>query len=230
MSRRSFLAAFLICLLVGGAAISDDASLRTAWLQAPKSQGANWDRTPQLHQLLAGMKLDGMARAKVHNLLGQPGYSQQEYPDGAEVDFYRLSAVNGQSLRIDYESPNQATGFATEYTPCECKLCAVDAPVLRAAVLARNRSRLTSPAQNNVTMSALEKMMGLAGRSSHLVNMMGNQAWFHYDEVWRMDGPPHQFLIAHGEVPFLMARDSTIGGQKVESLTLISIWPECLAN
>jgi hypothetical protein len=230
MSRRNFLAAFLICLLVGGAAISDDASLRKAWLEAPKSQGANWNRMPQLDELLSAVKLDGMARAKVLNLLGQPGYSQQDYPDGTRVDFYRLSAVNDQSLRIDYESPNQVTQVATEYTPCACKLCAADAPVLAAAVLARNRPRLTGVAQKDITMSAVEKMLGLPGRSFHSVDMKGGQAWLDYEEIWRMDNPPHLFLIVDGSAIAREALASPIGDQKVGSLTLISIWPQCLAN
>jgi hypothetical protein len=228
--RRNFVAAFLICIFVGGAAISDDVSLRTAWLQAPKSQGANWNRTPQLDHLLGGVNLDGMTRAKVLNLLGPPGYSQQDYPDGIRVDFYRLSAVNNQSLRIDYESPNQVTQFAIDYTPCDCKLCAADAPVLAGSVLARDRSRLTTQAQNDLTMSALEKMMGLVGRRSHSIDMMGGQAWLNFEEVWRMDSSPYLFLIVSGSIPASQAPEDTIGSQKIGSLSLISIWPECLAN
>ncbi len=77
-SQAILLTTFLVCLLVCGAARSDDASLRDAWLQAPKPGAANWDRQAALERLLASVKLVGMTRAKVLGILGQPGYSQED--------------------------------------------------------------------------------------------------------------------------------------------------------
>src|ERR1700722_443665 len=89
-----FLTISLLCVLACKGTSQNNLSPRDAWLLAPKSRGAHWNREPQLDRIVADIKLEGMTRAKVLSLLGQPGYSQHDYPGPTRVDEYRLSAKN----------------------------------------------------------------------------------------------------------------------------------------
>jgi hypothetical protein len=229
-SQAILLTTFLICLLVCGAARSDDASLRDAWLQAPKPGAANWDRKAALERLLASVKLEGMTRAKVLGILGQPGYSQEDYPGPTTFDLYLLSAANHQSYRIDYDSGNKVVSDGIEGAPCTCYACPADAPLLSAAVLDKSGLPRTSSWQNPHTMSAVEKILGRAGQVKLSHSMAGQRAWLNYTETWRMGGATHQFLAVGGHVGVTDAPRDAIGNQRAEEWDLITFMPGCLAK
>jgi hypothetical protein len=230
MSRVSFLTTFLICAIVYGAAGSDDISLRNAWLQAPKSQGANWTRVALLGQLMAGVKLDGVPRTKVVGLFGQPGYSAESYPERSKIEVYRLSAANDRSFRVDYDSGNRVTGYFVDNSPCSCDTCTAGVPVLSAAVLDKSGLMRTAPRQGRLTMSAFERMLGQRGQVQLSHNRVGGQMWLNYTETWRVGSASHQFLMVWGHTPARDAPTDAIGDKFVESWALVSFMPECLAK
>src|SRR5271155_1996277 len=98
MKQATAFIALFISLTTSPACIqpprSSDASLPSLWLQAPKSQGAHWDRLALLQRMAARVNLVGMPRAKVLDLFGQPGRADDTYPWRTKMDFYRLSAAN----------------------------------------------------------------------------------------------------------------------------------------
>jgi hypothetical protein len=229
-SQSFFLATLLICALGAVAALCDDASLRTAWLFAPKSQEAKWNRQPLLDRLLAGLDLVGKPRANVMSLLGRPGYSAKLYPQRSEIDMYRLSAANDQSFRLDYDAGNVVTADMIDRSPCSCDFCTAEAPVLSA--VAMTKSGLTRPSfgQDGLTMSAFESMLGERGKLRLSRDVAGGQMWLNYIEFWRVEGAPHQFLIVSGHTPSRDAPTNDVGGKRVESWALISFAPDCLAK
>jgi hypothetical protein len=229
-SQAILLTTFLICLLVCGAARSDDASLRDAWLQAPKPEAANWDRKAALERLLASVKLEGMTRAKVLGILGQPGYSQEDYPGPTTFDVYLLSAANRQSYRINYDSGKKVVSDGIEGAPCTCHVCATDAPLISAAVLDKSGLLRAPSWQNPHTMSAVENILGGPGRVLLSHSMAGQRAWLNYTETWRMGGAPHEFLAVGGHVGVTDAPRDAISNQRAEEWDLITFMPGCLAK
>lgn len=220
----------LICLLACGTVRSDDASLRNDWLQAPKTQGAHWDRTALMERLMKGVDLTGMPRVKVLGLLGQPGYSADMYPEATKIENYRLSAVNKTSLRVDYDSGGKVTHYSVDSSSCSCEVCAAGVPTLPAAVL--ERSGLTRPAaaQRSFTMAAVEKLLGGQGKVALSRNQVGGQMWLYYAETWRVGGAANQFLIVDGHTPARNAPMDQIGDKSTYSWALVSFAPDCLAR
>ena len=220
----------LICVLVCVVARSDDASLRNGWLQAPKTQGANWDRTALMERLMKGSDLTGMPRAKVLALLGPAGYVAEMYPGATRIENYRLSAANKTSLRVDYDSGQKVTRYSVDSSSCSCEVCTAAAPVLPAAVLDKSGMMRPAAAPRNFTMSAIEKLLGRQGKVDLSHNQVGGQMWLNYSETWLVSGARHQFLIVDGHTPARNAPMEAVGDKPVYSWALISYAPDCLAK
>jgi hypothetical protein len=224
-------AAFLISLLTCKATQRDATSDREVWLRAPQSHSKSWNREPQLDRIVAGVKLEGMTRAQVLNLFGEPGYSQVTYPGVTRFDEYRLSAKNTQNFRIDYDYDSKVRENMIESSPCSCRLCAADLSAVPSAVLQKSgllsgkRDETVSP---SLTMAVLDKKLGHAGKIDGSRNVAGGQVWFSYSETWRIDGPPNQFLIADGHVPWRDAPTDEVADKPVGSWALITFAPECV--
>jgi hypothetical protein len=231
--RFVFITISCLCVLACKGTSQDGLSPRDAWLQAPKSQGAHWNREPQLDRIVAGIKLEGMTRAKVLSLLGQPGYSQHDYPGPTRVDGYRLSAKNDKTFRVDYDREDKVTGDMIDSGPCNCPFCTTSAPVLPAAVL--NKSGLMDARRyeyvpSDLTVAVFEKKLGGPGQRDSSLNTVGGQVWLGYSDTWRISGSPNQFLIADGHVPARTAPAGEISDKPVESWAVVSFAPECLAE
>ncbi len=220
----------LICVLACGVARSDDASLRNDWLQAPKTQGANWNRAPLMERLMKGLDMTGMPRAKVLALLGPAGYTAEDYPGPSRIEIYRLSAANDKSLRVDYDSADKVLGYFVESSACSCDACAAGAPVLPSAVLDKSGLTRTTAAQRSLTMSAFEKLVGRPGQLNLSHNQVGGQMWLNYSETWRVGGAPHQFLIVDGHTPARDGPMDAIADKPAYSWALVSIAPDCIAK
>jgi hypothetical protein len=219
-----------LCTLVCAAATSDNPSLRAAWLQAPKTQAANWDREPLLDKLVAGIDLNGYSRARVLSIFGKPGYSSDLLPEHTKIEEYRLSAANNKAFRIDYDAGSKVTSYSVEASGCECPLCADDAPELPAAVLHNSRLMRASTSPGSFTMAALEKMLGRPGKVDLAHNTVGGQVWLDYSETWRLEGQPHQFLIVDGHTPFRDAPTDEFRDKSALSWATVVYAPACLAN
>lgn len=228
MSRAIFLSTVLAGVLICLAASPDDAALRNAWLQAPKSAGANWTRIELLKRLVAGLDMKGMARAKVLDLLGPPGYSAEMYPVNGKMDIYRLSSANDVSLRFDYQAQNTVTAYAIDSAPCSCASCTTGAPLLPAAVLAKSGLIRPELPSATPTMSGIEKLLGRAGDLHVSHQTAGGQVWLDYAETWRVGGAPNRFLIVTGSVPLRDAPANVVSDKPAESWALVSMAPDCL--
>jgi hypothetical protein len=223
MSRILLLTALLNCLALSWAAGPDHASLRDAWLQAPESQGAHWNRVSLLDRLVAGVRMEGMPRAKVLDLLGPPGYSAEMYPGDTRIDVYRLSAANHRSLRLDYQADSTLIGDSIEDDPCDCDSCTSGAPMLPAAALRKELS-------TTQTMSGIEQSLGRPGDLHVTRESVGGQAWLAYSETWRVAGAPHRFLIVSGNVPARTAPTGVVADKPAGSWAVVTFAPACLAK
>ena len=126
--RQLFAAALWAVTLAGmapapGHASESHAALRDQWLQAPQSRKApgvgNWNREKLLGQLLKPHDLVGMTRAQVIALLGQPGYSQLDYPGARRIDEYRLSLSNASDFRVEYDQDDKVTEDIIDSRACD---------------------------------------------------------------------------------------------------------------
>lgn len=172
-----------------------------------------------------------MLRAKVLEMFGPPGYSARDFPPPAtRMDFYRLSAANDRSFRVDYDSDDKATGDSIAGSPCSCNFCTAGAPVVPAAVLdGTGLIRATQP-QRDLTMSALERLVGRRGETRTSQSQMGGRLWFGYTETWRVGGAGNRWLIATGRIPMTSALTREPGDKPVNDWSLVSFLPECLAK
>ena len=230
MSRATFRPTFLTIVLIWRAAGQDDAPLRYAWLQAPNAQGAKWDRTALLKRMVAGRDMVGTPRAKVLDMFGPPGYSEESYPGGSKMDFYRLSAANEEKLRLDYDPGNVVTSYLIDAIPCSCDSCATSAPLLTAEALNKGGLIRTTRLEKTLTMSEFEKLVGRAGKLSRSRNTAGGQVWLNYTETWRVGAAPYRFLMVDGHVPSRSAPTQEVGDKPVLSWALVSFAPGCLAK
>ena len=238
--RLQFMAlvVLLACILAACAACSTGdsrVSVRDAWLQAPKSRWPRWNREPQLDRLLAGVKVQGMTRTQVIGLLGKPGHAAADYPGPTRQDEYRLSAANFKAYRIDYDQDDKAVEGMIEDGACECPFCTANAPVVSGAVLEKSsllkKTELSTPPQfQALTLTKLDKLLGSEGERHSSNHPAGGQVWFNYSEVWRVSGAANQFFFAEGHVPFRDVEMGQIGKLRVDSWTLISYAPDCLAE
>src|SRR5580704_15126730 len=105
-----------------------------------------------------------MPRAKVLELLGQPGYSVENYPERGRIEEYRLSAANDQKFRVDYDSGDAVTGYFVESLPCGCDICTPGAPMLAIGVLDKSRLTKIARPEGGLTMSAFESMLDRPGQ------------------------------------------------------------------
>lgn len=228
--RVIFQATILVSVLGCRAGRPDDASLRKAWLHAPDSQGAKWNRMALVKQMVASAGMVGTPRANVLEMFGPPGYTAEIYPGGRRMDFYRLSMANLESLRFDYESGNAVTRYWVQGSACNCDLCNAEAPPLTTAALSESGLIRTAPQEKTLTMSEFEKLVGNAGEPSLSHQTAGGQVWLNYTETWRVGAAPYRFLLVDGHVPLSSAPTQEVGDKPVLSWALISFAPGCLAK
>jgi hypothetical protein len=229
ISRVIFRTTILTSVLVCCAADPDDASLRQAWLQAPHSQGAKWDRTALLKRMVAGRDMVGTPRAKVLEMFGPPGYSAQTYPGSSRMEFYRLSTANEEKLRLDYDG-NTVTSYLIDAIPCSCDSCAGAAPLLTEEALSKSGLIRATRLEKTLTMQEFEKLVGRPGELRRASSTAGGQAWLNYTEIWRVGAEPHRFLMVDGHVPLRSAPTQAVGDKPVLSWALVSFSPGCLAK
>jgi hypothetical protein len=174
--------------------------------------------------MVARMNLVGMPRAKVLDLFGQPGRADETYPWRTRMDFYRLSAANDQSYRIDYDASDVVTSDSVESAPCHCDFCTAAAPLAQAGFIP------SAPTNGGLTLSAFEVLVGVAGKRDVSQHVAGGRVWLSYTETWRVDGPPQRFLIASGHIPLTDAPTFEVGDKSIDDWTLVSYSPACLAQ
>lgn len=123
--------AWLLVLLIlctsGSAAETLSGFSPEAWRKAVDPQSDDWSREPLLRQFAGSTDIGAMSRAQIIHWLGEPGVTQQIYDPGeglqGSIDFYRLSAKNDDSFRIDYDVKDRVSGNSIEAGSCACELC-----------------------------------------------------------------------------------------------------------
>ena len=119
-----------------------------AWQQAADSKAPEWSRRDLLDQFAATTTINGMTREELRRRLGAPGIAEAIYfpgegPQGG-IDFYRLSAKNEDSFRVDYDAEGKVTGNVIEASPCVCTICK-DASPATASVAAATLDAVLKP-------------------------------------------------------------------------------------
>ena len=202
-----------------------------AWLGAPQTQGAHWDREAQLKPLIQGKHLEGMSRSGVLGLIGQPGFSSEDFPGDTRLDLYRISAANKQSLRIDYDKGSKVVSDEIDQGPCDCSQCRQEMPSVSRAALAK--SGLLEIKQDFVsstpTIGQIENMLG-KGKLNQVQSTAGGQVWMNFSETWRVEGATQQFFLADGHDPLTKVFGQPIQERQFLSWSLISYAPDCLAR
>ncbi len=186
-----------------------------------------------LRQFAAETNIDGLAREEVVRLLGEPGMTNEIFYPGkgfqGRIDFYRLSAKNEDSFRIDYDASDKVSGNTIEAKPCSCATCAaatasseLKTDALRSSVLA------PAPDGEDATRSfaALGALVGAPGTRSTTEVRIGSQTWSVYSETWRVANEAHRFFTATGRAP--LRQQQPFDEASIGDYALIGNWPECL--
>ena len=226
----------LVCgvleMLACSAASPVGLSPRDAWLSAPKLQGARWNREKELDRLVAGRNLAGKTRAEMVREFGEPGYSWLDYPGGSRIEEYRLSAKNDTAFRVDYDEDGKVHEDSIESSGCVCLLCKADAPAVPMGVVQGSGllKKGDGYVPSGLTMAQVEGKLGSRGRVETSRNVMGGQVWFGYSETWRIGDRPGEWFEADGHVSWRNAPDDSVGKQPVESWSVMTFAPDCLAQ
>jgi len=229
--------AWLLVLLIlctsGSAAETQSGFSPEAWRKAADSRSDTWSRETLLRQFAGGTDISAMSRAEIIHWLGEPGVTQQIYDPGegpqGRIDFYRLSAKNDHSFRIDYDAKDKVSVNFIEASPCTCELCELagaDAGSVRMEALEGSLLKEDPGGQQSITMSGLERRVGIPGKHHTAEARIGGQMWAIYSAVWRVAEQPRSFLIVSGTAPRREQRE--FDQVRVENFALIEAWPGCL--
>jgi hypothetical protein len=148
----------------------------------------------------------------------------------SRIDFYRLSAKNDDSFRVDYDGENKVTGDLIEARSCACELCAlaradagsVPMEALEGSILKKDPDGFHS----SITMSELERRVGIPGKHHTAEARIGGRMWDIYSALWRVADKPLGFLIVSGTIP--RTEQKEFDQVAVENFALVEAWPECL--
>jgi hypothetical protein len=175
--------AWLLVLLIlctsGSAAETPSGFSPEAWRKAADPQSDTWSREPLLRQFAGSADISAMSRAEIIHWLGEPGVTQQIYDPGegprGRIDFYRLSAKNDHSFRIDYDAKDKVSVNFIEASPCTCELCELArAHAGSVRMEALEGSLLKAPeGLRSITMSELERRVAVSRAATH----GGSQDW-----------------------------------------------------
>jgi len=230
----AWLLVLLIACTSGLAAETVSGFSSEAWQKAVDPQSNNWSREPLLRQFAGSTDVGAMSRAEVIRWLGEPGVTQQIYSPGeglrSRFDFYRLSAKNDDSFRIEYDATGKVTGNLIDARSCACELCAlaradagaVRMEMLEGSILKKDPDGLP----RSVTISEVESRLGLPGQHHTEEARIGGRMWVIYTALWRVADKPHGFLIISGTVP--LTEQKEFDQVPVENFAFIEVWPECL--
>jgi hypothetical protein len=204
-----------------------------AWQKAVDPQSGTWSREPLLRQFAGSNDIRAMSRVEIIRSLGEPGITRKIYGPGEgflqRIDFYRLSAKNDDAFRIDYDVKDQVTGDFIEASSCTCELCELaraDANSVGMDALEDSILKDDPDGRQSVTMSELERRVGIRGKHHTAEARIGGQMWVTYSALWRVADKPRGFLIVSGAVP--RREEKEFDQVPVENFALVEAWPECL--
>jgi hypothetical protein len=228
---------WLIVLLIscaGGLAAETLSGFSTeAWQKAVDPRSDTWSREPLLRQFAGSHDIRRMSRAEIEHWLGEPGVTQHIYSPGEgfrhRIDFYRLSAKNEDSFRIEYDAKDNVSADFIEPRSCVCELCelvraaagSVQMEALENTILKEDPS-----GQQSITMSELERRLGIPGKHHTAEARIGGQMWAIYSALWRVAEQPRSFLIVSGTAPLREQRE--FDQVRVENFAFVEAWPGCL--
>jgi hypothetical protein len=195
--------------------------------------GNTWNREQFIEPILNGKQIEGMTRAKMIQLFGDPGYTAVNYPGSSRIDEYRLSARNNRIFRVDYGRDGIAVHGWVEDGACDCPICKADAPTVAAETLNRTTLLKQEFVDSELTIARLEKQLGASGSWNSGSSTAGGQVWLGYSDTWRLtsgssQAQPNRFFIADGHTPM---RDFQFGKEKelqVGSWAIVTWIPGCM--
>jgi hypothetical protein len=203
-----------------------------AWRAAADPKSPDWSRKDLLQQLAANHPIIGMSRQQLIQLLGDPGMSQQNaFPGsmlpGSHMDFWRLSARNDESFRVDYGPDGKVATSTMEGDSCACQSCGDAGDKTPRIDSGRLRDDLWGKTDTGLTFSDLEQMSGVPGQRETVPSTVLHQVWVKFSEQWHVGGELPRFFVASGELPQNQA--VPFEQVRVAQVALITLWPECLA-
>lgn len=205
-----------------------------AWQKAADPQSDTWSRETLLRQFAGSHDIRRMSRPEIEQWLGEPGVTQQIYSRGEgfqhRIDFYRLSAKNDDSFRVDYDGEDRVTEDSIEARGCACELCelarldagSVPMEALEGSILKKD----PDGPHSSITMSELERRVGIPGKHHTAEARIGGRMWDIYSALWRIADKPRGFLIVSGTIPRTEPKE--FDQVPVENFALVEAWPECL--
>jgi hypothetical protein len=229
----SFLAADSLSLSVTAA---QDSQLREQsrknWMDAPHSGGPRWNRQKLLQDIMKDVKIYGLTRSDILKMLGAPGFASEDFPGNVRIDEWRLSAENTSVFRVDYDSDARVTDSVVDGESCACPACSVAASAISEIDLKRTGLLdLTKASEfNSLTVSELDRKLGKPGSVEISQSTAGGQVWQNYSDTWRLKDLANGFFIADGHQPFRDSLESGVGNRRIESWSLVTYAPDCLAQ
>jgi hypothetical protein len=228
----------IVCLIASHAVAAESPSQSfspEAWRRAADRHVSDWSRETMVHEfvtIVPESRLLGMKREAIAALLGEPGLSDEYFYPGSgpqgRFDIYRLSAKNNPSLRIDYGLDNTVSGVLLESSACVCEICGSDNAVTRKTFERTLLQPTGETPTTRPTIAQVETLLGSAGKSDVMRNVVGGQAWANYTDVWRVAGEANRYFIASGHI---VARDwKSVAEAPADEFSIITMWPDCLPS
>lgn len=80
--------------------------------------------------------------------------------------------------------------------------------------------------RQSLTMSELERRVGVSGQHHIAEARVGGRMWVTYSALWHVTDKPHGFFIATGTLP--RTEQKQFGQVPAQNFALIEAWLECL--
>ena len=168
--------------------------------------------------------------------LGMPGYTDEDYALGeglrSRPDLYRLSAKGDVGYHLWYDASDKLSSIDFEQCYPDRMQKYSNAPtvpieVLNSTILKKAAAQIN----RSISIANLEKMLGKAGQGSASEGMGGGRSFVHYEEVWKIAGTAHRFLLVYNHYPgTLPIRAPAPGSLAVTLFDVLDVAPGCLAN
>jgi hypothetical protein len=130
-----------------------------------------------------------MARARVLELLGKSAVAYELHPGSDQrerMDVYRLSAKNGESFRVEYNTQDEVSSAFVDTRSCKADAfagpAAIGEKVLTAATLEKVLLK-KYPRDQIISMqiSQLEALIGKSDKNWTRKSLVRGQTWMYYD-------------------------------------------------
>jgi hypothetical protein len=210
MLSAMFALSMIFTLLPAGAGeLSKESFSPDLWCKAPGNGSTSWSRVLQLEALQYKSKLQGMERAQVLKLLGEPQRSDEVLPHTSHciiVDGYSLSSTNDQQFCIEYDNRQRVLSAYVDQTPLRAPRfmgqfkAAANLPEAKAAILSEAKlnsflSGTTDEKIRKMGAKEVENCLGAPVKSWREQSLVGGRSWHWLTYMYFLSANAHRAFV-----------------------------------